>query len=138
MDSVKAKFDEYEYLLKLATAKIEELTAENERLKSSLDAHGTLRLIYSNPNLPESLRAKAASAAIQHETPKLMPERAPLELQAEPAAMTLAQLADYRIAPRSGSWASKSRFWMMARSSTSSPMAAMARTISTQLVSAST
>lgn len=84
MDSVKAKFDEYEYTIRLLTAKLEELAAENERLKSSLGAHGVLKLIYSDQNAPRSDRIKAASASLPHEVPKLMPERQALELQAEP------------------------------------------------------
>jgi hypothetical protein len=59
------------------------LEAENERLKSSLGAHGTLRLIYSNPNSSEGNRIKAAAASLPFETPKLMPEKAPLDLTAE-------------------------------------------------------
>ena len=58
------------------------LRAEVERLRSASGAHGVLRSIYLNGELPESLRAKAASAAIQHEVPKLLPERQ-LELKAQ-------------------------------------------------------
>jgi hypothetical protein len=69
---IKQKLDEAAYIIRLQTARIAELEAENERLKSSLDAHGTLRLIYSNPNSPEGNRIKAAAAALPVEKPKLM------------------------------------------------------------------
>jgi hypothetical protein len=64
--------------------KIAELTEENERLKAGLDAHGTLRLIYTNPQSPEGNRIKAAAAALPVEKPKLTSEPRPLELTAEP------------------------------------------------------
>ena len=96
MDSVKAKLDEYEYLLKLQMAKIEELSAENERLRSAAGAHGVLKSIYSDNDQPTGHRIKAATAALPHETPKLMPERAPLELQAEPEKVSLFDLAERR------------------------------------------
>src|SRR6516164_841444 len=96
--SIKSKFDEYEYLLKLMTAKIEELSAENERLKSNLGAHGTLRLIYSDPDAPRSDRIKAAAASLPHEAPKLMPERAPLELKAVESERTLGERCEVAMA----------------------------------------
>lgn len=72
MDSIKAKFDEYEYLLKLQTQKLEELAAENERLRAAADAHTVLKEIYINPNASESNRVKAASAALPTERPRLL------------------------------------------------------------------
>jgi hypothetical protein len=71
MESIKTKFAEYEYTIKLLTAKVEELAAENELLKSNLDAHQTLRQIYSNPDSAESNRIKAAQAALTVEKPRL-------------------------------------------------------------------
>jgi hypothetical protein len=71
MDSVKAKFDEYEFLLRAATEKIEELVAENERLRANADAHTVLKEIYLNPKASESNRVKAASAALPTERPRL-------------------------------------------------------------------
>ena len=94
MDSIKAKFDEYEYLLRAATEKIEELAAENERLRAAGGAHAVLKDIYLNRNQPESLRAKAATAALPHETPKLTPVSPPLELTAE--VIPLRQLVEQR------------------------------------------
>ena len=95
-DSIKAKFDEYEYIIKLLTAKAEELAAENERLRSVAGAHGVLKAIYGNPDEPTGHRIKAATAALPHETPKLMPERAPLDLVAEPQKLSLFDLAEAR------------------------------------------
>ena len=71
MESIKTKFAEYEYTIKLLTAKVEELAAENELLKSNLDAHQTLRQIYSNPNSAEGNRIKAAQADLTVEKPRL-------------------------------------------------------------------
>ena len=71
MDSIASKFAEYEYTIKLLTSKLEELPAENELLKSNLDAHQTLRQIYSNPNSAEGNRIKAAQAALTVEKPRL-------------------------------------------------------------------
>jgi hypothetical protein len=62
-------------------AELTKLRAEVERLQSVGGAHGVLKSIYLNGDLPESLRAKAAIGCLQHEVPKLMPERAPLELK---------------------------------------------------------
>ena len=93
MDSIKQKLDEAAYIIRLQTARIEELTAENERLRSAAGAHGVLKAIYGNPDQPTGHRIKAATAALPHEVPKLMPERAPLELQAEPEKVSLFDLA---------------------------------------------
>ena len=51
-----------------------------------------LKNIYLNGDLPESLSAKAATAALPYETPKLMPERAPLELQVQEPEESLQDL----------------------------------------------
>ena len=96
MDSIKQKLDEAAYIIRLQTARIEELTAENERLRSAAGAHGVLKAIYGNPDQPTGHRIKAATAALPHEVPKLMPERAPLELQAEPEKVSLFDLAERR------------------------------------------
>jgi len=83
-DSIKSKLNQAAYTIRLQTARIAELEAENERLKARLGAHATLRLIYSDPNAPQGNRIKAAASAISYEVPKLMPEPRPLELAAEP------------------------------------------------------
>ena len=73
MDSVKARIDELECIVKLQMAKIDELSAQNERLKVGLglDAHGTLQAIYRDESAPRSDRIKAANGAIGYEQPKL-------------------------------------------------------------------
>jgi hypothetical protein len=72
VDSVQAKLDEYAYIIKAQMEELDRLRTENERLKAGLDAHQTLRLIYTNPNSPEGNRIKAAAAALPVEKPKLM------------------------------------------------------------------
>jgi hypothetical protein len=92
MDSIASKFAEYEYTIKLLTAKLEELAAENERLTSALGgAHATLRTIYSDSNQPAGVRVKAAQAALPHETPRLNPV-SQLELAAEEEIEPLADV----------------------------------------------
>jgi hypothetical protein len=70
MDSIASKFAEYEYTIKLLTAKLQELAEENERLRTC-DAHGTLKSIYLNPDAAEGNRIKAAQAALNVEKPRL-------------------------------------------------------------------
>ena len=72
MDSVKTKIDELEYIVKLQMQKIDELSAENQRLIAQADAHTTLKSIYTNPASPEGNRIKAAAAALPVEKPKLL------------------------------------------------------------------
>src|SRR5215471_14087583 len=96
-DSIKAELDEAQFVIQQQMARIAELEAEVERLSSVGGAHSVLKNIYLDREQPGSLRAKAATAALPHEVPKLMPERAPLDLVAEPATMTLAQLGEYRM-----------------------------------------
>jgi hypothetical protein len=64
-------------------AKVEELVAANERLSSELTAHQTLRAIYSDSTQPATVRVKAATAALNVETPRLEPQPAPLDLSCE-------------------------------------------------------
>jgi len=92
MDSVKAKLDEYEYLLKLQMQKIEELAAENERLKANSSAHQTLQSIYRNEAEPSNTRVRAAQAALNVEAPKLMSVPAPLDLVGEEVVVPLAEV----------------------------------------------
>ena len=94
MDSIASKFAEYEYTIKLLTAKLEEIAAENERLTSALGgAHATLRTIYSDSNQPAGVRVKAATAALSRESGPLKPV-SQLELAAEPEPMPLADLVN--------------------------------------------
>ena len=60
------------------------LREENERLRAEGGAAAALRDVYLNPNSSEGNKVKAAAASLPFERPKLMPERAPLELTAEP------------------------------------------------------
>jgi len=92
MDSIASKFAEYEYTIKLLTAKVEEQAAEIERLTSALGgAHATLRSIYSDNSQPAGVRVKAAQAALSHESAPLKPV-AQLQLAAEPEPMPLAEV----------------------------------------------
>jgi hypothetical protein len=74
---------EYEGIIRMLTTKLEELAGENERLRSEGGAYAALRGVFLNRDIPETLRVKAATAALPHEKPRLMPERAPLDLTAE-------------------------------------------------------
>ena len=64
--SIKQALDEAAAIIRMQTARIAELEAEVEQLKR-LDAHGTLRSIYSDPGAPRSDRIKAASASLARE-----------------------------------------------------------------------
>jgi hypothetical protein len=92
---------EYEGIIRLLTVKLEEAVGEIDRLRALVarltegaNALSTLQDMYRNRDLPESLRAKAASAALQFEVPKLMPERAPLDLTAEEPSEPLAVVVE--------------------------------------------
>jgi hypothetical protein len=74
---------EYERVIRMLTAKVEELVAANERLSSELTAHQTLRAIYSDSTQPATVRVRAAQAALNVETPRLEPQPAPLDLPYE-------------------------------------------------------
>ena len=71
MDSIASKFAEYEYTIKLLTAKLEETVAELERVRAEGDAHCTLKSIYLDPAAPQGNRIKAAQAALNVEKPRL-------------------------------------------------------------------
>jgi len=81
---IQSKLAEYEGIIRMLTAKVEELVADNERLTSALTAHQTLRAIYSDSNQPANVRVRAAQAAIGHESAPLKATEAPLDLVAEP------------------------------------------------------
>src|SRR6516225_4580436 len=95
-NSIKAQIDEAKHVMRRQMARIAELEAEVERLRSATGAHSVLKSIYCDSNQPTGHRIKAAGLAIGHETPKLMPERAPLELHAEPS-MPLEELCKIRM-----------------------------------------
>ena len=76
---------EYEGMVRLLTAKLEELAAENTRLRSSENnAHSVLREVYDDPTASPAVRVKAAGLALSHESAPLKPVEAPLDLVAEP------------------------------------------------------
>jgi hypothetical protein len=85
---------EYEGIIRLLTTKLEELAVENERLRSEGGAYAALREVFLNRDMPEALRVKAATAALPHEKPRLMPERAPLDLTAEEPPEPLAVVVE--------------------------------------------
>jgi hypothetical protein len=66
---VQSKLAEYEGIVRLLTAKLEELAAENTRLRSEKsDALSVCKEVYSDPAAPAALRLKAAGLALPHET----------------------------------------------------------------------
>jgi hypothetical protein len=76
---------EYEDMVRLLTAKLEELAAENARLRSSENnAHSVLREVYNDPTASPAVRVKAAGLALSYESAPLRPVEAPLDLVAEP------------------------------------------------------
>jgi len=86
---------EYERVIGLLTAKVEELLAANERLTSELTAHQTLKALYSDSTQPAMVRLRAAQAALNVESPALKPVEPPLDLVAEPI-IPLAELVAIR------------------------------------------
>jgi hypothetical protein len=82
-NSIKARLDEAKYVMRRQMARIAELEAEVERLRSAAGAH-VLRSIYTDANQPTGHRLKAAGLALGHESPLLKPVEAPLDLVAEP------------------------------------------------------
>jgi hypothetical protein len=89
---IQNKLAEYEDVIRLLTAKVEELAAANEALKADLTAHQTLKAIYADPNQPATVRVRAAQAALSHESAPLKPVEAPLDLtvvEVEPLAVTV-------------------------------------------------
>jgi hypothetical protein len=92
--SIKAQLDEAAQVMRQQMARIAELEAEVERLKSAANAHDVLKEIYANPNQPIGHRIKAAQAALPHEVPRLESVPPVLELAAEeviPLADLIAQ-----------------------------------------------
>jgi hypothetical protein len=72
--------DEYEDVIRRQMAEIDRLRNEVKCLTAEADAHGVLKAVYLDRDAPQSLRVKAASAALPVEKPKLlsvMTSRAP-------------------------------------------------------------
>jgi hypothetical protein len=83
-ETAEEKLARYEFVLDAYVRELTTLREENARLKEGATALTTLQNFYRNSDLPESLRTKAAGLALQHEVPRLLPEKAPLDLVAEP------------------------------------------------------
>jgi hypothetical protein len=82
--NIQSKLAEYESIVRLLTAKVEELVAENQRLRSEKsDALSVCKEVYSDPNAPPALRLKAAGLALPHEVPRLESVPPPMDLVAE-------------------------------------------------------
>jgi hypothetical protein len=82
-------------MVRLLTAKLEELAAENARLRSSENnAHSVLREVYNDPTASPAVRVKAAGLALPHETPRLTPEPRALELVANEEVEPLAVIVE--------------------------------------------
>ena len=75
IDSVKAKLDKYEYIIREQMAEIDKLRTENKRLvdwiMGDADALTCLQSVYNNPASSEGNRIKAATGALPFERPKL-------------------------------------------------------------------
>jgi hypothetical protein len=70
-DTEKAEYDD---VVRMLTVKLEQLVAENARLRSEKsDAMSVVKEIYSDPSASPALRLKAAGLALPHETPRLTP-----------------------------------------------------------------
>jgi hypothetical protein len=91
-DAEKAEYDD---VIRQLMAKVEELVAANTALKADLNAHQTLRSIYSDSTQPATVRVRAAQAALGHESAPLKPQEAPLDLVAE-EVIPLARLVEER------------------------------------------
>jgi len=84
VETPEQKLKRHEHALVACMAEITKLREENARLRSSENnAHSVLREIYNDPDAPHGVRVKAAGLALPHETPRLAPVEAPMELVAE-------------------------------------------------------
>jgi hypothetical protein len=80
----QSKLAEYEGMVRLLTAKLEELATENTRLRSSENnAHSVLREVYNDPTASPAVRVKAAGLALPHEVPRLTPVPPAIDATAE-------------------------------------------------------
>src|SRR6516165_1049897 len=94
-NSIKAQLDEAKYVMRRRMARIAELEAEVERLRSAAGAHDVLRSIYTDTNQPTGHRLKAAGLALGVESAPLKAVEPPLELVAE--HIPLSELAETRM-----------------------------------------
>ena len=70
-NSIQSQLDEAEAVIRAQMGRIAELEAEVERLRAEGGAHAALKSIYLDPDVPQSLRAKAAIGCLPHEVPKI-------------------------------------------------------------------
>jgi hypothetical protein len=82
-ETAEQKLARYETVLDLQMKELDRLREENERLRSAAGAHGYLKNVYADASQPTGHRIKAATAALPHEVPKLMPERAAIDATCE-------------------------------------------------------
>ena len=88
---------EYDSVVQRLTVKLEQLAAENARLRSEKsDALSVCQELYSDPTAPAALRLKAAGLALQFEVPRLQPVPPPLDLVANEKIEPLADLVARR------------------------------------------
>ena len=78
-NSIKAQIDHAKYIIRQQMARIAELEAEVERLRTAASAHDVLKSIYSDSNQPTGHRLKAAGLALGHESPPLKPVQPALD-----------------------------------------------------------
>src|SRR6516225_10090915 len=95
-DSIKAQLDDAAYVIREQMARIAELEAEVERLRSVGGAHETLKEIYLNPDAPQGNRIKAAQAALNVEKPRLAMTAYVGKQQTEEVIIPLADLVRRR------------------------------------------
>ena len=73
-ETTEEKLARFETVIGLQMQEIDRLRAENERLRTVAGAHGVLKEIYLDPDAPQGNRIKAASAALPHESPRIIPQ----------------------------------------------------------------
>jgi len=83
--------DDKDDLIRQLAQRLQETVDENDQLRAELvrmtegaSAYTTLSDIHRNRDLPAAVRTKAAIGCLSREIPPLAPERAPIELTAEP------------------------------------------------------
>jgi hypothetical protein len=80
----QSKLAEYEDVVRQLMLKLEQLAAENTRLRSEKsDALSVCQEVYSDPAAPAALRLKAAGLALQFEVPRILPEKAAIDATCE-------------------------------------------------------
>jgi hypothetical protein len=85
VETAEQKFKRHEDALAACMIEITRLREENTRLRAEKsDALSVCREVYSDPKADPALRLRAAGLALPHETPRLAPVEAPLDLVAEP------------------------------------------------------